>query len=82
MALSKELKAAMLTDFARQYNKALGYNFEVSIEGNLVYIGRPGLDGKYSCTGHFIKSLMDYCVEHFGITPCLNCIGEQVKFYI
>lgn len=82
MAISKQLKACMLADFAYQYNKSLGYDYRVDIEGKFAYIGRPGNGGKHICTGHFIKSLMDYCVEHFGRTPCLCCYDDQIQFYI
>lgn len=82
MALSKQLKACMLADFAYQYNKALDYDYKVDVKYNYAFIGRPGNGGKHVCTGHFIKSLMDYCVEHFGRTPCLCCYDDQIQFYI
>ena len=82
MELSKELKAAILADFAYQYNKSLGYDYRVDIKGKYAYIGRPGIGGKYVCTGHFIKELEDYCVEHFGKTACLCCYDDQIQFYI
>lgn len=79
--LSKQLTAAILADFAYQYNKRWNEDWRVDV-GRFVEIYRPGLSGKWSCDGNFIDRLFTFCKERLNTTPCLSCFDEQIRFYL
>lgn len=81
MELTKQTKAAILSDFVNRYNKVFGEDWTIDIN-NFVEVYRPGLNGKYTCTGHFIDSLVTFCKEKIGKAPCVSCFNEEFRFFI
>ena len=82
MELSKQLKAAILADFAYQYNKRWNEDWEVDLchTCNIVNIYRKG--GSANCDGHFLGKLTDFCREWFGSAPCAGLFIDGFEFYI
>ena len=81
MELSKQLKAAILSDFVKHRKEVHREDWAIDIN-NFVEIYRPGTSGKYTCTGHFIHELMEFCHDKFGKYPCLSCFDEQIRFFL
>lgn len=82
MELSKQLKAAILADFANQYNTRYGEDWAVSLchTCNIVNIYRES--GRSDCDGHFLGKLTDFCREWFGSAPCAGLFIDGFEFYI
>lgn len=79
MVFSKELKAAMLADFAYQYNKNYVEEWKVDVTKYWAEIYRPG---RAVCTSHFVEKLFEYCKANLHETPCISCLNEEIRFYL
>lgn len=82
MELSKQLKAAILADFAYRYNHSYGEDWAVSLckTCNIVNIYRKS--GGANCDGHFLGKLTDFCRDWFGHAPGVGYFINGFEFYI
>lgn len=81
--LSRQLKAAILSDFAYKMKKRFNSDLIVGFRGDeFVEIYRPGIHGKYVETGFYIHELFEFCQEKFNTYPCLACFDDRISFYL
>ena len=69
MAISKQLKACILADFANKYNTRYGEDWAVSLCHTCNIVNIFDASGSTYYGGHFLGKLADFCREHFDTNP-------------